>query len=194
MSRNLFTVETAAARDGWKTHLLREHDSEPYYDWLVHVGSLTGRLRQRCDDFRVALLRQELARPGRDEWAGLHLAHRDLAWVREVVLYCADTPMVFAHSVLPRGGVRGAWHLVAGLGTRPLGAILFADPLIRRMPFAYRRIDARHALYHKAVGAAYDDGGKAPPGLWARRSEFRRGGRPILVTEIFLPEILKLNP
>jgi len=136
VSRNLFTVGTAAARDGWKTHLLRGHDSEPYYDWLVHVGSLTGRLRQCCDDFRVALLRQELARPGRDEWAGLHLAHRDLAWVREVVLYCADTPMVFAHSVLPRRGVRGAWHLVAGLGTRPLGAILFADPLIRRMPFA----------------------------------------------------------
>jgi chorismate--pyruvate lyase len=42
--------------------------------------------------------------------------------------------------------------------------------------------------------AAYDDGGEAPRELWARRSEFRRGGRPILVTEIFLPEILKLHP
>ncbi len=131
------------------------------------------------------LLRQELARPGRDEWAGLHLAHRDLAWVREVVLYCADTPMVFAHSVLPRGGVRGAWHLVAGLGTRPLGAVLFADPLIRRMPFAFHRIDARHALYHKAVAPPTTMVLRRPRELWARRSVFRRGGRPILVTESF---------
>lgn len=194
MGRNLVTVGRAVTRDGWKTHLLRGHDSEPYYDWLVHVGSLTGRLRERCDDFRVALVRQELALPGRDEWAGLHLAHRDLAWVREVVLSSGATPMVFAHSVLPQRAVRGAWHLVAGLGTRPLGAILFSDPLIRRLPFAFRRIDARHALYHKAVRTAYGDAAGAPRELWARRSEFRRGGKPILVTEIFLPEILKLNP
>ena len=179
-----------APRTGWHTHLPHGPEVEPYYDWLVHVGSLTERLRRRCAEFRVVLLRQELARPGDDERRILHLAHRDLAWVRDVLLLCGGRPVVFAHSVLPRSGLRGGWHLFAGLGARPLGAILFTDPLVRRMPFAFNRLDPRHPLYHLAARAAGDPGGA----LWARRSAFLRRGKPILVTEVFLPEILGLRP
>lgn len=177
-------------RTGWHAHLPHGHEVEPYYDWLVHVGSLTERLRRRCAEFRVVLLRQELARPGDDERGVLHLGRRDLAWVRDVVLLCAGRPVVFAHSVLPRSGLRGGWHLFAGLGARPLGAILFTDPLVRRMPFSFLRLDARHPLYHRAAQA----GGQAASACWARRSVFVRRGKPILVTEVFLPEILALPP
>jgi chorismate--pyruvate lyase len=163
--------------------------AEAYFDWLAHVGSLTARLRARCPAFRVRLLRQELAPAGRDERAPLGLAAREFAWVREVVLYCAEAPVVFAHTVLPRTSVRGAWHLFGGLGTRPLGAILFSDPLIERRPFDYRRLDARHPLYHPAAAAC-----AAPGPLWARRSLFCRNGRPLLLTEVFLPAILDIRP
>jgi chorismate--pyruvate lyase len=181
-------------RGHWLERLPRSRGSAPYYDWLVHVGSLTGRLRARCPDFSVALLRQRLERPGRDEQAGLKVRRGEVAWVREVVLLCGGRATVFAHSVLPRRSVRGAWHLLVGLGTRPLGAVLFADPRIRRMPFAFHKLDSRDPLYHKAVAAAAEFDGSAPAELWARRSLFCRGGRPILVTEVFLPEILKLRP
>ena len=179
-----------AQRTGWHTHLPHGPAVEPFFDWLVHVGSLTERLRRRCTDFRVVLLRQELARPGADERGVLHLARRDLAWVRDVLLLCGGRPVVFAHSVLPRSGLRGGWHLFAGLGARPLGAILFTDPLVRRMPFAFHRLDPRHPLYHLAARAAGDPGGA----LWARRSVFLRRGKPILVSEVFLAEILELRP
>jgi chorismate--pyruvate lyase len=175
---------------GWHAHLPHGPAVEPYYDWLVHVGSLTERLRRRCSGFRVVVLRQELARPGADERGVLHLARRDLAWVRDVLLLCGGRPVVFAHSVLPRSGLRGGWHLFAGLGARPLGAILFTDPLVRRMPFAFRRLDPRHPLYHRAAEAA----GAPAGGYWARRSAFLRRGKPVLVTEVFLPEILALQP
>ena len=184
----------ADERGGWKARLLRGRGSEAYFDWLVHVGSLTERLRRRCPDFRVTLVRQELARPGRDERTELRLGHHELAWVRDVLLRCNGRPVVFGHTVLPRRGVRGAWHLVAGLGTRPLGAILFTDPKISRMPFAFSRLDARTALYHRVAAAAYGSCGRAPRELWARRSVFCRGGKPILLTEVFLPEILALHP
>lgn len=180
-------------RNKWAERLPHSRSSDPYYDWLVHVGSLTGRLRERCPDFQVALLRQGLERPGGDEQPGLHLRRGETAWVREVALLCSGEPAVFAHSVLPRRSVRGAWHLLAGLGTRPLGALLFADPRIRRMPFAFHKLDSRDRLYHRAAAAARQFGKTAPVELWARRSLFCRGGKPILVTEVFLPAILKLG-
>ncbi|MGB0128858.1 MAG: chorismate lyase [Rhodocyclaceae bacterium] len=181
-------------RNRWLQRLPRPHGSDPYYHWLVHVGSLTARLRQCCDEFRVVVLRQRLELPSEDEQPGLSLRRGEVAWVREVLLLCGGRPVVFAHSVLPRRCVRGGWHLLAGLGARPLGAILFSDPRIRRLPFAFQKLDSRDPLYHRAEAAARDFGGAVPSELWARRSLFCRGGRPILVTEAFLPDILLLNP
>lgn len=181
-------------RNRWLERLPRPHGSDPYYRWLVHVGSLTARLRQHCDDFRVQLLRQKLELPAGDEQPGLPIRRGEVAWVREVLLFCKGRPVVFAHSVLPRRSVRGAWHLLAGLGARPLGAILFSDPRVERLPFAFQKLDSRDPLYHRADAATRDAGGAMPAELWARRSIFCRGGRPILVTEVFLPDILRLNP
>ncbi len=172
----------------WKTRLMRTADSSPYYDWLVHVGSLTERLRRSCRRFEVNLLRQELARPCPDETAALGLRLGRRAWVREVTLLCAGRPVVFAHSVLPPPGLRSGWHLVGGLGERPLGALLFSDPLIERTPFAFLRLDPRHPLYAAAARIA----GHATETFWARRSAFCRNRAPILVTEVFLPDIIEL--
>lgn len=175
-------------KDSWLRRVPHGEGCDAYFDWLVHTGSLTARLRAARPDFRVRVLRQRLARPYEDERSPLRLRRGELAWVRDVLLLAGDTPLVFAHSVLPRRNVRGAWHLFAGLGARPLGEILFTDPAVARAPLRYLGVDRRHPL-HGAVAAAL---GPTAPRLWARRSLFRRGGRAILVTEIFLPAILKL--
>ena len=166
---------------------MRTAGSAPYYDWLVHVGSLTERLRSRCPRFAVELLRQDLALPCPDETRVLGLRPGRRAWVREVALLCGGRPAVFAHSVLPQAGLRSGWHLVGGLGNRPLGALLFSDPLIERTPFAFNRLDARHPLHATAARVA----GRSAGAFWARRSAFCRNGAPILVTEVFLPDILE---
>lgn len=182
-------MRSCLRRDSWLAHLPHDAAVEPYYDWLVHVGSLTDRIRARCRAFRVELLRQDLARPDADELPVLGLRAGEVAWVREVALYCGEAPAVFAHTALPRGNIRGAWHLIAGLGNKPLGALLFSDPRVRRLPFRFLRLDARHPLYHRAAAVA----AVRPAGFWARRSLFRRAGRAILVTEVFLPQILSLR-
>lgn len=158
--------------------------------WLTDPHSLTSRIRARCGRFAVRPLRQCVAMAGRDERAALRLAGTRGARVREVLL-CADgLPVVFAHSVVRLDDLAGVWRLFSGIGTRPLGEALFADRRIRRSPLAVRRIDHRHPLYRRILAA----GIQVNQPLWARRSLFMRHGRPLLVTEVFLPAISELAP
>lgn len=125
------------------------------------------------------------ARPHVDEIALLRLAAGKRAYVREVMLMCGDTPVVFAHSVLPLTGLRGGWNVVTRLGSRSLGEALFRNPRIVRQTLAYRRVRRGHPL-HRALAACLPG---VPRQLWARRSVFSLNGHPLLVTEVFLPAV-----
>ena len=160
----------------------------PWRRWLTGRGSLTRRLQARCDAFRVQRLSQIVDRPYLDELAPFGQARRRQALIREVLLLCGDTPLVFAHTVIPLGALRGRWQRLADLGNHSLGATLFADPTIRRYPLEYRRLDPRHPLFRSAAGHL-----SAPADrLWARRSLFALGRGRIQVTEVFLPAVLEL--
>jgi chorismate--pyruvate lyase len=154
---------------------------------LIDRGSLTDRIRARCEAFRVELVFQGPRRATRDERFLCGTRARQTL-VREVYLYCGDIPVVFAHSVARRGDLRRAWRALSRLGTRPLGAALFADPRVRRQPLRFRELRARDELTARALAGARG----RRPALWARRSLFTLRNSPILVTEIFLPGILAL--
>ena len=164
------------------------HACNPWRTWLTDHGSLTRRLQAACPAFRVQRLLQAHAVPHRDEVAPLDLRPGRHALVREVLLLCGDTPLVFAHTVIPLAGLKGPWAGLVNLGNRPLGAALFADPRIARHPLESRRLDRRHPLYRAAVRHVTTP----PRSLWARRSRFTLQGHSILVTEVFLPETLNL--
>lgn len=172
----------------WRNDLSHATLDDMQRQWLSDEGSLTARIRARCERFGVRVLRQELLRPHADERAMLGIALREWSWVREVLLLADGVPRVFAHSVLAQRHSRGPWQMFARLGERPLGAALFADPRISRAPLRYRRLDARHPLYRAALAAAGLDGVRVPY-LWARRSVFTRAGQSLLVCEVFLPDV-----
>ncbi len=157
-------------------------------DWLVDRGSLTGRIQQRCTEFSVHAVRSGLARIARDEALLLGVIPHQLAFSREVYLYADGLPVVFAHSACARKHLRGAWHAVRGLGSRPLGALLFSLPLVERKPLHCKLLGKSHRLYQRAVARLPNP----PENLWARRSLFYLNGAPLLVTEVFLPAILSL--
>jgi chorismate--pyruvate lyase len=157
--------------------------------WLRDRGSLTQRIQQRCADFAVRNVRSNLARIALDESALLGLAPYQLAYSREVFLYADGQPVVFAHSALAAGHLRGVWSEVRALENRPLGALLFSHPLVERKPLHYRALRNTHPLYRRAVVMLNDP----PHRLWARRSLFYLHDAPLLVTEVFLPEILLLS-
>ncbi|MDR2220188.1 MAG: chorismate lyase [Methylobacillus sp.] len=161
--------------------------SGAYRHWLVERGSLTQRLKESCNRFSVERVRQRWAQPLPDEALLLKLRSHERALLREVALVCDGTQAVFAHSVLPRRSLKGAWHNLGGLGNKSLGSVLFANPNVARAPLAFRKLLPHHELYARAVEFSLEK----PPCLWARRSVFTMRNTPILVTEVFLPGVLR---
>jgi chorismate--pyruvate lyase len=159
------------------------------HPWLADSGSLTARIVARCNTFQVRVLGERRALPCPDERTLLGLSPGRHAWIREVLLIADGVPVVFAHSALAPHDLIGAWHMARAIGSRPLGAALFADPGIRRGPLSAARLGVAHPLHRHAVAAT----GQALPTLWGRRSRFCRQGRPLLVTEVFLPGIARLD-
>lgn len=156
-----------------------------YTSWLIESGSLTARLQRRYADFSVQAVRLRDEKPLKDEAYLLHSAVHRLALVREVLLKGNQQAVVFAHSVLPKASLRGAWNGLGKLGNKPLGATLFANQKVKRTPICYKKLSANHALYQHAVQHLT----QKPSYLWARRSIFSLNCATILVTEVFLPQL-----
>lgn len=155
--------------------------------WLTDHGSLTQRLREHFPGFNVQQLRQAVDRPCFDEAAAVGLSGHQPALIREVLLRSGETPLVFAHTVIPLSGLRGPWQALAGLGNRSLGGALFANPRVKRFPLAYKRLDRRHPLFRAAAPWL----ARPETSLWARRSQFALAGHALMVTEVFLPSVLR---
>jgi chorismate--pyruvate lyase len=183
----LFAVMNVARSSGW--YPAPSSLSPRVRGWLENRGSLTQLIQQRCHgDFRVKPVFQSLAAASRDELALMSLRRKELALVREVYLYCGSTPVIFAHSVVARKDLRGAWRGLSGLGNRSLGTVLFTNPVVRRTPLRFKKLTPAHPLFMRACERLQ----AKPQGLWARRSLFSLRGQSILVTEVFLPSILEL--
>jgi len=147
--------------------------------WLFDTSSLTARLVCRCPGrFSVELLSQEVSRPTLDEVGALGLAHGDSALIRQVHLRCGDSRVVYARTVIPLKTLQGAQRSYANLGNRPLGAMLFADRTMWRGEPSVSRLEPGDELYEKT--------GASGECVWGRRSVFRVGGKPLLVSEFYL--------
>lgn len=169
-----------------RSQLFLHHLPAGFTDWLFDAGSLTRRLRSACSGhFRVQVLRQGWSRPSRDEARLLKLRLDAWAWTREVQLLCNAQPWVFARTLIPAVTLRGRGRRLTRLGTRPLGEVLFTDPSVRRGPVKVARIGAGQPLHQHAFGRLVE----SPATIWGRRSVFWIDGRPLLVCEIFLPDL-----
>ena len=161
------------------------------HDWLTTEGSLTARLIAHSNAFRVRRLHQRSSVCLADEARAIGLPRPERVWEREVLLECDGKPVVFGHTVVPTGCTAADWPLFSALGERSLGTTLFYDPLVRRGQLEFARIRAGHPLLSRvraATGAAED------AIYYARRCVYRRHQGLLLVTEVFLPEVLNLRP
>lgn len=161
--------------------------SGAYRNWLIDTGSLTARLKARYKDFAVRPVLLKNAKAFTDESALLGLKVNQHALIREVILIGNNQAAVFAHSVLPRASLRGAWNGLGRLGNKPLGATLFANTKVKRTPLEYKKLPRHHPISIRVA----EHMSAAPRALWARRSVFSLNCARILVTEVFLEQLLE---
>ena len=158
--------------------------------WLLYRKSLTRRMQKRCaGQFAVQVIAQRWQRPLFSERQALALADREICLIRQVRLLCSGQAWVFARTVIPASTLTGERRQLARLGSRPLGAMLFADRRIRRHSNELARLGPAHAIYQMASAG----GGFPLDEIWGRRSVYEYSGRPLLVNEIFLPGLLQAD-
>jgi chorismate--pyruvate lyase len=160
--------------------------------WLSDTGSLTQKIENALGQkLEVRVLRDCPQSLNRDESRYFHFKIRRCR-VREVLLCTNNIPVVMAHSVIPTLSSSGSNHSILRLGTKPLGAVLFAKTrsyVKAKPPRDIARLDKSSALWKRC---SKNNSGLSSP-LWARRTLYQLKGRPILVNEIFLPALLELS-
>lgn len=170
------------------TNILGTQAPEAVRYWLEDEGSLTQRVVAACDgQFSVYVHKQKMQRSFYGEANLLQTRHDRLSVIREVELRCDQSAWVFARTIMPTSSLQGPARRLTMLGNRPLGAILFADPKVKRGQTQYARLNPGQVLYESAVSCIK----QRPECLWGRRTVFRLADKPLLVNEIFLPAILK---
>jgi chorismate--pyruvate lyase len=151
--------------------------------WLEEPGLLTARVRAACGP-ATALRLLKLEPAPIDARVRRRLGVEDaIGFVREIEISCGATRWIFAQSIFPQSTVQQhPW--LRDLGDNGLGESLSSIEDVRREPLEYVELRDRDAL---AVAAGAVPARDAP--LWARRAVYRLAGWPILVQEVFLPEL-----
>ena len=185
-------------RQRWypRRHIFHQEIPAELASWLFDSSSLTARLVALCGKrFNVSLLSQRWQKIDPEEAAAMRLGHVRSALVRQVLLCCGDIPLVYARSVIPSVTVTGAQRRYANMGRRPLGAMLFADRTMRREQVMVSRLPTGHKIIRQ-FGNTGNDAARgeenrpaSSDAIWGRRSVFRVSGKPLLVSEFFLPAL-----
>lgn len=151
--------------------------------WLAEPGLLTARVRAVCGAAaRLRLLRLSPAamEPAFNQRLQVD---DDGCLLREIEIACGENRWVYANSVFPDSTVRH-FPWLRELGHSGLGESLSRAKGVQREAFEYLQLPSHHDL-----ALAADPDGTSGSLLWARRAVYRLDGWPILVQEIFLPEI-----
>ncbi|EOT8834523.1 chorismate lyase [Escherichia fergusonii] len=134
-------------------------------DWLLLEDSMTKRFEQQGKKVSVTVIREGFV--GQQDVA-LELAQlpqEPRYWLREILL-CADgEPWLVGRTVVPESTLSGPELALQKLGKTPLGRYLFTSSTLSRDFIEIGR-DAE---------------------LWGRRSRLRLSGKPLMLTELFLP-------
>lgn len=157
--------------------------------WLRLESSLTAKLRQLCPELEVRVLSETFATPLASEAHCLDIPAQEKTWIRCVVLQCGPQNFVYARTIIPKMHPDNPWHDVHKLGNTPLGEVLFQDNDITRTPFQFNRTKLCHWPY---LCSFLDTAQTTQNNGLARRSVFLKQQMPLLLTEVFLPDLRNL--
>lgn len=181
---------THADKQRWRPrhqHYYSQAIPEELQSWLFDEKSLTKRLQRHCRGaFSVQILSEEVCQPQPHEARILGMGQRHWARIRQVVLLCDGKPWVVARTIIPLSTLRGPLRRLRHLKNRPLGAFLFADPHLERGNIEVTQLP----FTAPPLNLLFQNESTLTAIPWGRRSLFRLHNRPLLVSEIFLNQLL----
>lgn len=137
----------------------------PLLDWLMEEDSMTQRFERHCQRVTVDVVREGFIGPEEAGDEVTLLPQESRYWLREILLCGDGEPWLAGRTIVPESTLIGPEQMLQQLGTRPLGRYLFASSTLTR---------------------DFIEPGQRE-GLWGRRSRLRLSGKPLLLTELFLP-------
>ncbi|MEF3098036.1 chorismate lyase [Raoultella ornithinolytica] len=134
-------------------------------DWLLLEDSMTKRFEQQGKKVSVMLVNEAFV--GREALVGEEalLPDEERYWLREIILCADNEPWLAGRTLVPESTLSGPELALQQLGQTPLGRYLFTSSTLTRDFIEIGR---------------YAE-------LWGRRSRLRLSGKPLLLTELFLP-------
>ena len=159
-------------------------------DWITTESSLTIRIKELGISFSLEVLNQSTLEL--DSTLQQTLSTKDTsALFREVLLKQANTPLIYAQTIMPISTVTGTEKMLSELGDQPLGQVLFQSPQAIRGAIEFSEVHQNSALgcyiqQHLLQSIQQK--------TYIRRSQFLLNNKPLLVCECFLPELFTYQP
>lgn len=172
----------------WREHRQghQYHLPEDVHSWVYEPGSLTKRLRDYYGNYiAVEVLFHRWRTPYISECRQLNLPFYRFALIREVMLHIKHKPLLLARTIIPDETIKVAHRNLSHLGSRPLGEVIFSYPDLARIAMDLTLIDINAWTIKTQQKTAIEQP------LWGRRTVYAIRQRPMLVSEFFLPEILR---
>lgn len=139
--------------------------SASFLDWLLLEDSMTKRFEQYCSRVSVRIVREGFFDSRADIPEADLLPEAKRYWLREIMLCGDDEPWLLGRTIVPESTLEGPELALQQLGTTPLGRYLFSASSLTRDFIEIGRNEE----------------------LWGRRSRLRLAGKPLVLTELFLP-------
>lgn len=130
---------------------------------------MTARLKKFCHQLTVEVVQEAFNTADKlsdYERKSLATSNDKRFWIREVVLWGDAVPWLAGRTIVPESSLEGNETQLLELGSKPLGSYLFSAPDLQRV---FLQVGNKEAL-------------------WGRGSLFKLGEKPLLLTELFLPE------
>lgn len=157
--------------------------------WLNEKKSMTRRMQQNTPQLSIDVILEAWQRPLLSEASALNLNSHVRCWIRQVLIRAGNSPWMLARAVVPLKTIKGPGQPIKHLDTRPLGEFLFHYPDMQRLPFEWTHLNAKTGLMlWPTLKNKYFD-----QSVWTRRSIFLLSEQPLLLTEAFLPALVKMS-
>lgn len=154
--------------------------------WISYSHSMTKRMQHHCQTVRIEVIASHVGMPTFNEARLLQLAPRRAALIREIIMWCDEQPWLYGRTIAPLATVDSELPRLYRLGTVAIGKLLFRHRNMQRSPFAYAKLLPGQALYQETERWQQS----SAKWLLARHSEFKLSEKKLLLTEIFLPDMI----